>query len=200
MEVNPPTKLTLGPSKAPLPVVLQYMYFRLEIVFHSRGCVLPIPQYARALPTLRNPALLLVLFTLLGSAALTRDKYQQPSPRRVAKVDPGPNRKDPDDNWAEKTLNTLSLEEKVGQLFMIRLRVEFLRDRSPSYLQLRDSIRNYHIGSLAMSVPGEGRSLFGDHRYESVNLLNQLQAEAKLPLLIAGDFERGVLPARLRGG
>jgi beta-N-acetylhexosaminidase len=199
MEVNPPTKLTPGSFQAPLPVVLQYMYFRLEIGFHSRGCVLPIPQYARALPTLRNPGLLLVLFTLLGSAALTRDKYQQPSPRPVAKVDASLNRKDPDDNWAEKALNTLSLEEKVGQLFMIRLRVEFLRDRSPSYLELRDSIRNYHIGSLAMSVPGEGRSLFGDHRYESVNLLNQLQAEAKLPLLIAGDFERGVLPARLFG-
>jgi beta-N-acetylhexosaminidase len=141
-------------------------------------------------PMPRYPLPLIVLFTLLGSAALTREKYQEPSASRFQSEG---------EVWAEKTLNTLSLEEKVGQLFMIRLRVEFLSDGSPDYLQLRNSIRKYHIGSLAMSIPGEGRALFGDHRYQSVTLLNRLQAEAKLPLLIAGDFERGVLPARLFG-
>jgi beta-N-acetylhexosaminidase len=150
-------------------------------------------------PMPRNPLPLIVLFTLLGSAALTREKYQEPSAPRAATVDPSMSGDNSADNWAEHTLHSLSLEEKVGQLFMIRLRVEFLRDRSPSYFQLRDSIRKYHIGSLAMSIPGEGLSLFADHRYESVTLLNQLQTEVKLPLLIAGDFERGVLPARLFG-
>jgi len=139
---------------------------------------------------LRNPALLIVLFTLSGSPGLTRESYQQPSPLRL---------EHDGQEWADKTLNTLSLEEKVGQLFMIRLRVEFLTDRSPDYLQLRNNIRKYHIGSLAMSVPAGGQSLYGNRRYETVTLLNQLQMEAKLPLLIAGDFERGVLPARLFG-
>jgi len=101
--------------------------------------------------------------------------------------------------WAQKTLKTLSVEEKVGQLFMIRLRVEFMNGESPDYLQLRNNIRKYHIGSLAMTVPAEGRRLPGNRRYETVALLNQLQAESDLPLLIAGDFERGVLPARLFG-
>ncbi len=104
-----------------------------------------------------------------------------------------------DDGWAEKTLKSLSLEEKVGQLFMIRLRVEFLNGRSPGYFQLRDDIRRYHVGALAMSVPAQGRARNINRRYETVTLLNQLQGEAKLPLLIAGDFERGVLPARLFG-
>jgi beta-N-acetylhexosaminidase len=155
-----------------------------------RVLALPIPKYALALPMLRNPALLIVLFTLFMSSALTREKYQQPSPLRFERDG---------EEWAEKTLNTLSLGEKVGQLFMIRLRVEFLKGRSPDYLQLRNSIRKYHIGSLAMSVPAEGRFLDGNHRYETVILLNRLQAGAQLPLLIAGDFERGVLPARLFG-
>jgi beta-N-acetylhexosaminidase len=104
-----------------------------------------------------------------------------------------------DDGWAAKTLKSLSLEEKVGQLFMIRLRVEFLSGRSSGYSELRNNIRKYHIGSLAMSVPAQGRARDGSRRYETVTLLNQLQEEAKLPLLIAGDFERGVLPARLFG-
>jgi beta-N-acetylhexosaminidase len=101
-------------------------------------------------------------------------------------------------DWAQSTLSSLSLEEKVGQLFMIRLRVELLRE-NPEYLQLRDSIRRYHLGSIAMSVPRGIRSLHRDMRDQTVTLLNGLQAESKLPLLVAGDFEQGVLPARLFG-
>jgi len=142
------------------------------------------------LTLLRNPVLLLALFTLSGSAGLSREQPKKASAPRAERSD---------DGWAEKTLKTLSLEEKVGQLFMIRLRVEFLNGRSPGYFQLRDSIRKYHIGSLAMSVPAQGRARSINRRYETVTLLNQLQEESKLPLLIAGDFERGVLPARLFG-
>jgi beta-N-acetylhexosaminidase len=96
-------------------------------------------------------------------------------------------------------LATLSLEEKVGQLFMIRMRVGFAGVPNPEYLRLSDSITKYHIGSIAMSAPPAGRFVAGDHRYETVVLLNRLQQESKVPLLIAGDFEQGVLPARLFG-
>jgi beta-N-acetylhexosaminidase len=141
-------------------------------------------------PMSRNPLSLVLLLALLGSAALTREKYPAPSPPRLPNAG---------QQWAQNTLNALSLEEKVGQLFMIRLRVELLSEQSPEYLQLRDHIRKYYVGSLAMSVPAEGRFLYGNDRYQTVTLLNRLQSEAKLPLLIAGDFERGVLPARLFG-
>ena len=139
---------------------------------------------------LRNPVLLLTLFVLLGVAALSREPH---------KPAPTPHIERKEEGWAEKTLKTLSLEEKVGQLFMIRLRVEFLNGRSPGYFQLRDYIGKYHIGALAMSVPTQGRARNVNRRYETVTLLNQLQEESALPLLIAGDFERGVLPARLFG-
>jgi beta-N-acetylhexosaminidase len=142
------------------------------------------------LPKLHHTAWFLVLFILLGSAAHTSEQRKPASGRRVEPAD---------DRWAEKTLKALSVEEKVGQLFMIRLRVEFLNGQSPHYFELRDNIRKYHVGSLAMSVPAQGRAHDLSRRYETVTLLNQLQKEAKLPLLIAGDFERGVLPARLFG-
>lgn len=96
------------------------------------------------------------------------------------------------------TLDSLSTEEKVGQLFMIRLRVERLHETS-EYSRLSSEIGKYHIGSLAMSAPRGGVSLQRDRRYETVRLLNHLQTESKLPLLVAGDFEQGVLPARLFG-
>jgi beta-N-acetylhexosaminidase len=139
---------------------------------------------------LRNLAFLFAVFPLLGSAAQPREHSKQPLARHVEPVAP---------RWAENTLKNLSLEEKVGQLFMIRMRVELLRGNSPGYVELRDSIRKYHIGALAMSAPPQGRARDGRRRHEVVTLLNQLQEESKLPLLIAGDFERGVLPAHLFG-
>ena len=139
---------------------------------------------------LRNLAFLLAVFTLLGSAAEPREQSKQAPAHRVERVDR---------RWAENTLKNLSLEEKVGQLFMIRMRVELLNGRSPGYFELRNSIRKYHIGSLAMSAPPQSRARDGRRRLEVVRLLNQLQEESKLPLLVAGDFERGVLPAHLFG-
>jgi len=139
---------------------------------------------------LRNLAFLLAVFTLFGSAAEPRDQSKHPLARRLERDD---------DGWSEKTLKNLSLEEKVGQLFMIRMRVELLNGRSPSYFELRNTVRKYHIGSLAMSAPPQGRARDIRRRYEVITLLNQLQDESKLPLLVAGDFERGVLPAHLFG-
>ena len=134
---------------------------------------------------------LMILCALLGTVALTREKPPAPAPAIQDS--------DEADQWAAATLRTLSLEEKIGQLFMIRMRVERLSDNSPEYLHLRDSIRQYHVGSLAMSVPAEGHFLRGNDRYRTVALINGLQQGSHLPLLVAGDFERGVLPARLFG-
>ena len=139
---------------------------------------------------LRNLAFLLAVFTLLDSAAAPREQSKEALARGVERVD---------SRWAKDTLQNLSLEEKVGQLFMIRMRVEVLNGRSPGYFELRDRIRKYHIGSLAMSAPPQGRAHDIRRRYGVVTLLNQLQEESKLPLLVAGDFERGVLPAHLFG-
>jgi len=139
---------------------------------------------------LRTLASLLAVFTLLVSSAQPREQHKRPPAPRVDGAD---------DRWAENTLKSLSLEEKVGQLFMIRMRVEFLNAKSPSYLELRNNIRKYHIGSLAMSAPPQGRARDLRRRSEVVTLLNHIQEESKLPLLVAGDFERGVLPAHLFG-
>jgi beta-N-acetylhexosaminidase len=100
--------------------------------------------------------------------------------------------------WAEKTLKTLTTEEKVGQLFMIWVRAQFLNVDDPIYLQLRDSINKYHVGSFAMTVNVDGPILLRNQPYEAAALLNRLQQESKLPLIIAADFERGVA-MRLQG-
>lgn len=126
---------------------------------------------------------LFVLLALFASTAFAKDKFQHPGPIHLDRDG---------EKWAEKTLKKMSADEKVGQLFMIWVRARFMNIDSPEYIQLRDSIRRDHVGSLAMSVPVDGPFLIKSEPYEAAMLLNQLQRDSRLPLLIAADFERGV--------
>jgi beta-N-acetylhexosaminidase len=132
---------------------------------------------------------ILVVFLLCSVSIWAKDKYATPGPIHLDRDG---------EKWAEKTLRKLSPEEKVGQLFMIWVRAEFLNVESPEYLRLRDSMQKYHIGSFAMTVRWEPPFLYRSQPFEAAVLLNRLQQDSKLPLLIAADFERGVI-MRLHG-
>src|SRR4029077_17930711 len=132
---------------------------------------------------------LLLLTLMLTTAASAKDKYQRPGPIHQSSAG---------DKWAEKTLHKLTLEEKVGQVFMIWCRASFLNVDNPEYLQWREDMQKYHVGSFAMTVHVDGPYLLLNEPYEAAELLNRLQSESKLPLLFAADFERGV-PMRLMG-
>ncbi len=129
-------------------------------------------------------ALLLTLVAALTPAfAKTKDKYQHPGPIHLTHEG---------ERWAEKTLHKLTLEEKVGQVFMIWCRASFLNVENPEYLQLLDAMQKYHVGNFAMTVHVDGPYLLRSEPYEAAELLNRLQSNSKLPLLFAADFERGV--------
>jgi beta-N-acetylhexosaminidase len=130
-----------------------------------------------------------LLALLVCLPAFAKDNFQKPGPVHLDHEG---------EKWAERTLKKLSPEEKVGQLFMIWVRAEFLNVNGPEYLQLRDAIHKYHVGSFCMTVAADGPFLYRNEPYEAAVLLNHLQGESKLPLLVAADFERGV-SMRLRG-
>jgi beta-N-acetylhexosaminidase len=132
---------------------------------------------------MRRTFLSFLLASLLAGAAFAKEKYQHPGPIQVTHDG---------EKWAEKTLHKLTLEEKVGQVFMIWCRASFLNVENPEYLQLRDAIQRYHVGSFAMTVHVDGPYLLRSEPYEAAELLNRLQSDSKLPLLFAADFERGV--------
>jgi len=138
---------------------------------------------------MRQLFFLMFLGVLLSSASLAKDKYSVPGPVRLDHEGK---------KWAEKALHKLSTEEKVGQLFMIWARAEFLNVNSPQYLQLRDTMRKYHIGAFGMTVRWDAPFLYRNQPYEAAVLLNRLQQDSKLPLIIGADFERGV-SMRLHG-
>ena len=137
-----------------------------------------------------HKSLLLVLVLFLAAPFYPKDKFLKPGPTHLDKEGK---------KWAEKTLKKLSLEEKIGQLFMPRLKAEFLSDNNPYFQELRDSITKYHVGSFIVTVPYDPPFLYKTGPYEAAILLNRLQHESKLPLIIAADFERGVT-MRVTGG
>jgi beta-N-acetylhexosaminidase len=133
--------------------------------------------------------LLLIAFLLPAALCFaenidkSKDHFLQPGPIHLDKA----GRK-----WADSTLRKMSREEKVGQLFAIWVRAQFLNDADPIFVELRDNIRKYHIGSLVMTVPVDGPVLLKSEPYDAAELLNRLQRSSELPLLVAADFERGV--------
>src|SRR5579864_8752345 len=97
----------------------------------------PIACYCQLMP--RQIGLLFAVLTVLICCSFAKEKYQQPGPIHLDREG---------EKWAEKTLHKLSTEEKVGQLFVVWVRAEFLNVNAPEYLQLRDSIHKYHLGGL----------------------------------------------------
>jgi beta-N-acetylhexosaminidase len=94
--------------------------------------------------------------------------------------------------WVEQTLKKLSLEEKVGQMLSIRYFTDFQNFSSDAYLQFRDQMRKYNVGSVVLTVHVDGPVLLKNPPLEVAAVANQLQRDSKLPLLIAADFERGL--------
>jgi beta-N-acetylhexosaminidase len=137
--------------------------------------------------------LLLISILLVSAFCLAKDKdkdrYLQAGPIHVDRAG---------QKWVDKTLHKMTPEEKVGQLFAIWVRVQFLNDADPIFVQLRDNIRKYHVGSLVMSVPVDGPVLLKSSPSVTADLLNRLQRTSKLPLIVSADFERGV-SMRLNG-
>jgi beta-N-acetylhexosaminidase len=140
----------------------------------------PLPFIVAAMSRFLSAVLFSIIFAL-ALAAFAKEKRPQP----LTHSERG-------DKWAEKTLHKLTLQEKIGQVFMVWCRAGFLNVESPEYLQLRDTMKKYHVGSFAMTVHVDGPFLLRTGPYEAAELLNRLQHDSKLPLLFAADFERGV--------
>jgi beta-N-acetylhexosaminidase len=87
-----------------------------------------------------------------------------------------------EENWVDKTLNELTLREKIAQLVQIRVPGKFINRQSPEFLAIMEEVEKNHIGGVC---------LFAGNVSDSAILLNQLQGASRLPLLVSSDFERG---------
>ena len=86
----------------------------------------------------------------------------------------------PEQVWVDSTYNSLSFEEKVGQLFMIAAYSNKKEDHAQDLDKL---ITKYKIGGLIFFQGGPNRQ---------AKLTNRFQAKSKIPMLIGIDAEWGL--------
>ncbi len=87
------------------------------------------------------------------------------------------------DEWVEKTLKSLSLREKIGQMINVRMSGEFANLSSEKFAEYRRELEESKVGGFTV-YRGEANAI--------ASLTNELQKIAKVPLLIAADYERGL--------
>jgi beta-N-acetylhexosaminidase len=102
------------------------------------------------------------------------------------------------EKWARESLKKMSLEQKIGQMFMVRALAQFTNVNSPDYISLRDTMRKYHLGGFALTVSFEDGFLYKNEPLEAAMVTNQLQKDSEFPLIFGADFEHG-LGMRLYG-
>jgi len=85
--------------------------------------------------------------------------------------------------WAEQQLQEMTLDEKIAQLFIIRLDGAFQNADSPSYRRTISLVESFGAGGL---IFGPGRPM------TQITMANDLQETADRPLLVAQDTEWGV--------
>jgi beta-N-acetylhexosaminidase len=96
------------------------------------------------------------------------------------------------EKWVDKTLKHLTLEEKIGQMLMVRAIVDFHNVQNPDFQALAAQIRRDHIGGLLLTVPSEAGFVYRKQPYEAAMMVNELQGRSDIPLIFAADFERGL--------
>lgn len=80
-------------------------------------------------------------------------------------------------------VDELSLDEKVGQMFVVLGHGVFMPESSWAYQELRRQVRENHVGGVIWSV---------SNVYETAQLTARLQREARVPLLVSADLESGI--------
>src|SRR3972149_8908023 len=86
-------------------------------------------------------------------------------------------------NWVESTLASMTLEEKVGQLFIADLIAVYSHQESENYRLAKERVIKHHVGGFVIA---------GGTVPDIALMTNALQKLSRTPLLINADLEGGL--------
>ena len=119
-----------------------------------------------------NKVAISLLFIILSISSNISAQYQ---PKNLSQSD-----KKKAQQWVDKTYNSLSQDEKLGQLFIVAL----YTNKDENHInQVRNIVTNDKIGGLI---------LMQDDAAREINLVNEFQQKSKIPLMIGMDAEWGL--------
>ncbi len=102
-------------------------------------------------------------------------KTDPPAPPRIARTFT-----EKQSRWADSLLATMTLDEKIGQLFMV---ATFSNRNEQEYRKIEDQIRKFNLGGLIF---------FQGTPVQQAVLTNRYQAASRIPLMIGIDGEWGL--------
>jgi beta-glucosidase-like glycosyl hydrolase/CubicO group peptidase (beta-lactamase class C family) len=85
----------------------------------------------------------------------------------------------------------MTLDEKLGQLLMLYVWGRFTSAGDPELRRLENWVTGGKVGGLLLQAFRTPAGIEIDRVYPTAALLNRLQSAAKIPLLVAADFETG---------
>lgn len=157
------------------------------------------------------PVALVLCAAAAVPAAQTVRSLASPSPRAVspqeaaakdASVEPLPAALDRDaQRWVTRTLASLSLDERIGQLIVPAFNATYLPTDTDAYEALVRTVKATHAGGLiafggtepapqVLLNPTYGTVVLGQP-HALASTLNRLQSVSAVPLLVSSDFEYG---------
>jgi beta-N-acetylhexosaminidase len=141
--------------------------------------------------------------TLVALAAAPAAQVQSAKQAKLEKQAAEKRLKDAD-LWVTRTLATMTLDEKIGQLIFTSFNAAYMSTDSDEFERLRHLVRDLKVGGIhvfgsAEALPqvmlnpvwGGGPASRKGDPYAAATTLNRLQSESEIPLLTSGDFEGG---------
>ncbi|NBO65819.1 MAG: hypothetical protein EBU88_13415, partial [Acidobacteria bacterium] len=119
-------------------------------------------------------ALFLVGSQTMVSLIAARSKGLEPYQRTLSRKD---------EAWVRRTLASLTVDEKIGQMVMADANLVFWNRESPDYEKMRHHLLDNKVGGVL---------LFRSEVWPAAILANRWQQTAKVPLLMAADLEMGM--------
>ncbi len=91
----------------------------------------------------------------------------------------------------QRWMRTLTLHDKVAQLVISPCYGEAVNVRSATYRKYQHLVRDVHVGGLIVLGHVIHGTVDNAEPYAMAAFLNRMQKQAKVPLLVAADFEHG---------
>ena len=114
-------------------------------------------------------ALFLIASVLINALAFAQSSRYQPTNRELTKDE---------EKWVRDTLKSLTLDEKIGQMFMADGNAIFMNREVNAYQQIEHHIKDNKVGGILW---------FRSDVWATAVLTNRLQELSKLPLLVSSD-------------
>jgi beta-glucosidase-like glycosyl hydrolase/CubicO group peptidase (beta-lactamase class C family) len=154
--------------------------FRISFSLHNSGGLFVDKRMAAQSPLARVRVLLPTLMKKWILVLLAAGLLQPAAGQTVTQPRALPPFLHVQDRWVDSVLNSLTLEEKIGQLFMIAC---WSRQPDSERVRISELITGHHIGGLIFMQGGPVRQ---------AQLTNHFQSISKVPLLLSMDAEWGL--------